>query len=556
MDRVIVVGGGLAGLAAGVECAARGSQVTIVERNRHLGGKMNVLADGGFSFDMGPTILTLPQVLRGIIERSGRRVEDYLELVALDPQWRCIYADGSALDLRADPRDMGAAIDRFTGTAGEGERYRRFLDYSRRMLRLSEKVFFYKDLSGLWDLARRPIPREPGILGDVLAMRPYSTVAATAHAYLRDPRIRQLVEHFLQYVGSSPFLAPAILTLIAAAQVDHGCWYAKGGTRRVAQALERILREEGADVVTGVSVTRFLTEGRRVRGVQLDDGRMLFGDAVISNADVQRTYRDLLGDESSIGEQKRIARRYRPACSGVVLYLGLARRYDALLHHTFFFSEDSRREFDDLYARGIPSRDPSIYVCAPSRSDESQAPPGKEALYVLVHVPAEPAGRNWEGAGGLLSEYRNLIVKKLERLGLEDLGRMIEVEHALTPQSIERLYGSEAGAIYGLASHGRLQGGFKPGNRSRIWRGLYLCGGSVNPGAGVPMALMSGVTAANALCEDLGCLERPAPRGEGVPDAAGVAAVGSVPAGASAHGAAAQGGFTGSSETWTSMPPN
>ncbi|MBX3354975.1 MAG: phytoene desaturase [Phycisphaeraceae bacterium] len=536
-SHVVVVGGGLAGLAAAVELRSRGARVTVVERNAHLGGKMNVLSEKGFTFDMGPTILTMPQVIRGIIERTGRRPEDYLELIRLDPQWRCFYDDGVRLDLFENLDRMASEIERVTNAAGEGERYRRFIEYSRRMYRLSEKVFFYKDLGGMLDLIRRPPPRDPEVLRDVMAMRLHSTVAGTVHGYLREPHLRQMVEHFLQYVGSSPFLAPAILTLIASAQVDHGCWYSMGGTRAIAKSLERILREESVEIITGVGVERLLTEGSRARGVQLESGRTIFADAVVSNCDIQRTYRDLVGDSRSTAEQKRIARRYTPACSGVVLYLGLSRRYDHLLHHNFIFSKDSHQEFDDIYSRGIPARDPSLYVCAPSRSDPAQAPEGCEALYILIHTPFLRRGQQWEGPGGMLEGYRPIIIDKLKRHGMEDIERFITVERSLTPASIERLYNAEGGAIYGLASHGRLHGGFKPSNRSRVWRGLYLCGGSANPGPGVPMVLMSGVTAANALCEDFGCGDRVKPSGHAAVQAA-----------ESAHAV--------SSESWTSIPAN
>lgn len=504
--RCVVVGGGLAGLAAAVELAGRGVQVTLVERNAHLGGKMNVLEERGFTFDMGPTILTMPNVVRGIIQRTGRRVSDYLELVRLDPQWRCMYEDGVVLDLLEDPAAMARALDaQFPARPGEpsvGAGWLSFVQYARRMYRLSEKVFFFKDLGGIGDLMRKPPAKEPGLLGDVMAMRLHSTMAATAARHLREPHLLQLSEHFLQYVGSSPFLAPAILTLIAAAQVDHGCWYSMGGTRSVARALQRILEEERATLITGVGVKRILTAGGRATGVELDDGRVLEADCVVSNCDVQRTYRDLLGGGVGAKEQQRISSAYTPACSGVVMYLGLDRQYDHLLHHDFLFSRDSREEFADIYTRGVPARDPSIYLCVPSRTDPSQAPPGCEALYVLVHTPYLRAGQRWEGPGGLMESYRPVILRKLERMGLTNLEQHIVVERHLTPQHIERMYNAEGGAIYGLASHGRTKGGFKPRNRSRVVRNLYLAGGSANPGPGVPMVLMSGVTAAAAVCED------------------------------------------------------
>ena len=500
----IVIGGGLAGLAAATELAGRGVQVTLVERNQHLGGKMNVLTEKGFTFDMGPTILTMPNVVRGIIQRTGRNVSDYLDLVRLDPQWRCMYEDGTVIDLLEKPEEMAAAMDRQFPGSGAGAGWKSFVEYSRRMFRLSGKVFFFKDLGGVMDLMRKPPTSEPGLLKDVFAMRMHSTVGGTIDKHIHEPHLKQLAEHFLQYVGSSPFLSPAILTLIAAAQVDDGCWYAMGGTRMVARSMERILREERAEIITGTGVRRLLTDGKRVTGVELEDGRTITADVVVSNCDVQRTYRDLDGSQEGIAEQRRIGGDYTPACSGVVLYLGLDRQYDHLLHHDFLFSKDSHEEFDDIYRQGIPARDPTIYLCVPSRTDPTQAPAGGEALYALIHTPYLRPGQRWEGPGGMMEAYRGTVIEKLKRFGMPDLEQHIVVERHLTPQGIERWYNAEGGAIYGLASHGKLKGGFKPRNRSRIYRNLYLAGGSANPGPGVPMVLMSGVTAADAVCEDLG----------------------------------------------------
>lgn len=503
--HAVVIGGGLAGLAASVELATRGFQVTVVERNDHLGGKMNVLEEDGYTFDMGPTILTIPDVLRGIIRRSGRKVEDYIDLVELDPQWRCFYEDGTVLDLIKNPAAMAHALDEQFPAALPGDGWRQFIEYSRRMYRLSKTVFFYKDLGGIGDMIRKPPTGEPGLLGDVFAMRLHSTVGATIHKYISEPHVSQLAEHFLQYVGSSPFLAPAILTLIASAQVDDGCWYAMGGTRNVARSLERILNEENVSVMTGQGVRRLVTEGDRVAGVELEDGSVIEADVVVSNCDVQRTYRELDPTPTGQNTHKSISRKYEPACSGVVLYLGLDKQYEHLAHHCFLFSRDSREEFDDIYRKGVPAKDPTLYLAVPSRTDANQAPPGGESLYVLVHTAYRREGQRWEGPGGMLEAYRSTIIEKLKKCGgMEDIEDHIVVERFLTPDSIEQMYNAEGGAIYGLASHGRFKGGFKPKNRSRVYRNLYLAGGSVNPGPGVPMVLMSGVTAANAVCDDFG----------------------------------------------------
>ena len=508
----VVIGGGLAGLAAATELTTQfrsaGSgesigEVILIEKNQHLGGKMNVFSEQQYHFDMGPTIITMPEIVRGIIRRSGRRVEDYLELVRLDPQWRCFFEDGVVLDLRDDPAVFAAELDRQFPSAKPGQGYLEFLQYARRMYRLSEKVFFYKDLGGILDMMRKP-PKDAGVLGDALRMRMYSTVAGTAHRSITEPHLRQLSEHFLQYVGSSPFLSPAILSLIAAAQGDYGCWYTMGGTRMVARSLERIFVEQGGRVERGVGVRRILVDAGRVTGVELQDGRSISADIVISNCDVQRTYTDLIGTPAAKSAQRAIAAKYEPACSGVVLYLGLNRRYEHLRHNCFLFSKDSNAEFDDIYKRGEPARDPTLYLCVPSATDPSQAPAGCESLYILVHTPYLRAHHDWDAPNGLFDKYRRTILDKLKRFGMEDIEQHIVVERRLTPAGIDRMYNATGGAIYGLASHGKLHGGFKPRNTSSVAKGLYLAGGSANPGPGTPMVMMSGVTAAWSACEGLG----------------------------------------------------
>jgi phytoene dehydrogenase-like protein len=216
--------------------------------------------------------------------------------------------------------------------------------------------------------------------------------------------------------------------------------------------------------------------------------------------DAVRTYRDLIGGERAARFERR---RHEPACSGVVLYLGLSRRYDHLLHHSFVFSENPKEEFDAIYHRGEPAADPTCYVAAPSLTEPGVAPAGGEALYVLVHTPYLRPQHDWKR---MLPGYRRVILDKLARTaGLADLEERIVCEAVLTPQDIHDRYRVLNGAIYGLASHGRFFGAFKPGNRRTDVRGLYLAGGAAHPGPGMPMVLMSGWIAADALDTDLRC---------------------------------------------------
>jgi diapolycopene oxygenase len=507
MKPIGIIGGGLAGLSAACVLAARGHRVVLFERNDWLGGKAAQLTGDGFRFDMGPTILTIPSVLRRIFGEAGARMEDYLELMRLDPQWRCFFEDGSILDLAQDPDAMVGTLDAFAPGTSSGKHYRKFIEYSERLNGISQRHFFYKPIGGLRDMFQWKASLDPKMLRDVLAMRMGRSVAATVRSFTPDPRVAQMIDHFTQYVGSSPYGSPAILCGIAHMQTDEGVWYPVGGTRAVPLALEKLGRELGVEFRTGTKITKILSHNSEVTGVQTDAGEEIPLDAIVSNCDAVRTHRELVN--GSIGAAFDRRRRYEPACSGVVLYLGLDKRYEHLAHHDFVFSRDPHEEFDWIYRKGEPAPDPTCYLAATSGTELQTAPPGGEALYVLVHAPYLRPHHDWKS---MFPKYRRVILEKLRRTGnMPDIESRIVFERALTPQDIHERYHVLNGAIYGLASHGKFLGAFKPGNRSRDLRGLYLAGGAAHPGPGMPMVLMSGWIAADAL--DRGeIVERPRPR--------------------------------------------
>jgi diapolycopene oxygenase len=339
----------------------------------------------------------------------------------------------------------------------------------------------------------------PATLADVVRLRMGATVAGTVRRKVTDGRIAQMLDHFIQYVGSSPYGAPAVLCAIAHMQMEGGVCYPKGGIRAVPAALGRLAERQGVELQTGVDIRRIVVEGGRVSGIETTGGERIPLAAVVSNVDAVRTYAELIGGKA--GARFAGLRRREPACSGVVLYLGLDRAYPHLLHHNFVFSRDPEEEFDWIYGRGEPAPDPTCYVAAPARSDPEVAPEGADSLYILVHTPYLRPHHDW---AKMLPGYRRTILDKLARCaGLQDIERRIVVERALTPADIHERYRVLNGAIYGLASHGRFFGAFKPGNRSRHVDGLYLAGGSAHPGPGMPMALMSGWIAADALDHDV-----------------------------------------------------
>lgn len=498
MKPIGIIGGGLAGLSAACVLAARGRKVILFERNEWLGGKAAQLTGNGFRFDMGPTIVTIPSVLRRIFAEAGARMEDYLDLVRLDPQWRCFFHDGSSLDLAQNPDAMARTLDAFAPGTNSGRRYRDFIDYSARLDGISQRHFFYKPIGGIGDMFEWKASFDPQMLGDVLAMRMGRSVAGTVRKFTPDPRVAQMIDHFTQYVGSSPYGSPAVLCGIAHMQTEEGVWYPLGGTRAVPLALEKLGRELGVEFRTGTKIENILSHGGEVTGVRTDAGEDVALSAVVSNCDSVRTHRELINGAVGAAFERR--RGYEPACSGVVLYLGLNKRYEHLAHHDFVFSRDPHEEFDFIYKKGEPAPDPTCYLAATTCTEPGTAPAGGEALYVLVHAPYLRPHHDWKK---MLPAYRRVILEKLKTTGqMPDLEERIVFERTLTPQDIHDRYHVLDGAIYGLASHGKFLGAFKPGNRSPDLRGLYLAGGAAHPGPGMPMVLMSGWIAADTLDRD------------------------------------------------------
>lgn len=497
--RVVVIGGGLGGLAAACTLAARGHRVLLLERNRWLGGKAAVLQEQGYRFDMGPTILTLPSTLRRIYAEAGRRLEDHLELIRLDPQWRCFFDDGSVLDLRQDLGAMTAELAKFSPTTRSAEGYRAFMERSARLNAISERFFFWRPVGSLKDMFDARTAFQPFLMRALLDLRPGRSVASTVRGLVSDARVAQMLDHFTQYVGSAPDQSPAVLCGIAHMQTNEGVWYPRGGTGAVPRALAALAQDLGVEIRCEVGVQRILcSPDGRVRGLVTDNGEEISAAAVVANSDIVRTHRDLIGGTPQQHFEGR--RRYEPACSGLVLYLGLNRAYEYLAHHNFVFSHDPEEEFDAIYREGEPAPDPTCYLAAPARTEPEVAPPNGEALYVLVHTPYLQPHHDWKQ---LLPTYRRTILDKLASTGgLHDLEQRIRFERWLTPQDIHDRFGVLNGAIYGLASHGKLLGAFKPSNRSPDVKGLYFAGGSAHPGPGMPMVLMSGWIAADALDRD------------------------------------------------------
>ncbi|SDL40368.1 phytoene desaturase family protein [Nonomuraea jiangxiensis] len=473
MAEVTVIGGGVGGMVCALLLARQDHEVRLYERLPRLGGKLAEHRRDGFTFSLGPSLLTMPELFRAL--GLGR------ELV--EPELLCRYrfADGSVLDARRDPERMAAEVERLA--PGEGRSWHAFHGWARGCLRAAERTVFAGPLLRPPDEAR---------LSDLLAVAPGRTLDGLARRYFRDARLRQYVGRYATYAGSSPYRAPAALGCVPALEHGQGVWYAPGGLARLADDLALLLKAAGVGVFLSEPVAAVETRGSRVTGVRLASGEGVRADVVVANTDAAALYGRLLPDR---GRLRRIA-RLGTSSSALLLLAGVEGRTPGLPHHSVLFSAGYEREFADIFDRGSPPRDPTVYIGCSAVDDASQAPPGAENWTVLVNVPARDPGR-WPIR---VEAYRDLVLERLAERG-HDLAGRLRFADVFTPADLRDRYGAWGGAIYGSAHRGRLAPFLRPGNRGPR-RGLYLVGGSAHPGGGLPMVALGAHIVASLVAQD------------------------------------------------------
>ena len=499
-SSIVIIGSGIGGLAAAIRLVG-GRRVVLLEKNATVGGKLNQWSvphpqrpdARPFVFDTGPSLLTLPLVFADLFAAAGRDVRDYLTIRRLDPVSRFVWADGQSLELRSDAIARQAQVRKIS--PGDVAGFEQFLAFGKHVWDLSGELF----LSQAPEKAFRP----GGTFSPIGALKAlsvpfrigmFSKFASVVDRHVKHPRLREVLYQYATYSGASPFLAPATLAVIPYVELEMGGWYIDGGMYTLATQLEKLARELGVEIRLNTLVERVRVEGsgksRRATGVRLAGGETIADDAVIVNADVPYAYRSLIApeDRPSFSDQK--LSRLEPGGSGMVLMLGVEGTYPQLAHHTKFMPADYRSDLRAMFETRTVPDDPCIYVCASTRSDPTQAPPGCENLFVLCSAPPMDGSIDWSIEG---PRYRDQIVRTLEtRFGLTDLAKRIVVEQMITPADLRARVNAHAGSIYGISSNGIKQAFLRPPNRDRDVKGLFFAGGATHPGGGLPLVALSG----------------------------------------------------------------
>ncbi|WP_037547484.1 1-hydroxycarotenoid 3,4-desaturase CrtD [Stappia stellulata] len=494
-ERVVVVGAGVAGLSAAVSLASAGHDVHVVERAGAPGGKMRQVEVGGTPVDAGPTVFTMKWAFDRLMAQAGTTLEAEVGLTRAGTLARHGWGDGSRLDLFADANASAAAIEQFAGPR-EAEGYRRFCKESAAVFATLKDTYIAAERPDPVTLARRV---GMGNLSQMLALKPFSTLWSALGAYFRDPRLRQLFARYATYCGSSPFQAPATLMLVAHVEQD-GVWLIEGGMHALACALAEVAGRQGARIDCGRAVTRIETGANGVCAVHLADGERLAADAVIFNGDFSAL---ASGRVEGVDLGEAPVKPSERSLSAMTWAVKAEVRGFPLARHTVLFSDAYRREFDEIFRKGRVPADPTVYLCAQGRDDagartRDAVDDPRDAFLCLINAPA--LGDRAPHTSSESATCLEAAVRRMARCGLALESATME-SVATTPADFERMFPGSGGALYGRASHGWMASFRRPGARTRI-PGLYLAGGSVHPGPGVPMASLSGQLAAASLVAD------------------------------------------------------
>ena len=480
-DHVVIVGAGLAGLSAALRLAGAGRKVTVLERESVPGGRNGLLKKDGYSFDTGPSVLTMPSLINDAFNCVGEDMKDWLELSPLTPLYRAFYADGSQLDVHADTNEMEAEIAKHISSS-EAAGYRRYVDFVTKLYKYEMNDFIDRNIDSPLNLLTPNLAR-------LIALGGFRRLSPKVNQFMKDPRLQKVYSFQAMYAGVSPQQALAIYAVIAYMDSVNGVFFPKGGMHAVPRALAGAAEKHGVTFKYSSTVTSIERKNGRATAVITDKGERIPCDVVVLNPDLPVAWRDLLGKQPR--SVKRL--KYSPSCA--TLLIGSSKTYDHLAHHNIHFGKSWAGVFDELIKKKTLMSDPSILVTVPSKDDPALAPAGKSSYYVLFPTPNLSADIDWEKIG---PKYRDEMIKSLEDRGYTGFGDAIEVEQLTTPLDWKN-QGMEQGAPFASAHTFFQTGPFRPKNLAKGFENIVFAGSGTQPGVGVPMVLISGRLAAERI---------------------------------------------------------
>ncbi len=486
--KIIIIGAGLGGISAAIMLKINGYDVEIFEKNEKIGGKLNTLTENGYTFDLGPSILTLPQYFRKLFEASGKNMDDYIPIQKVRPHWRNFFEDGTIVDLDPDMDFMKTELSKL-GPDVYGQ-FRKFLDYSEQQYDILADGYFDSGLDNTFDFMKFYD------FSAVFKIDFFRTMHGSVSKHIKNPYLVDIMDYFIKYVGSSAYNAPGFMNLMPTIQFRYDLWYVPGGMYNIAIGFNKYMEELGIKINLKSEVTKIIKENNKVTGIEANN-EIHNADFIVSNMEAFPAYKKLLNEDSNFLRKQL---RYEPACSGLVLDIGLDIQYPQLRHHNFLFSGNQKQHFSTVFNKKQLPKDPTIYLVDASKSDPAVAPEGCSGLKVLPHIPYIDENNPLTREDYM--EYKELILDKLERTGLTDIRKHIVYEHVLTPLDIEQMYYSNHGSVYGVVSDLRKNFAFKFPKKSKKYSNLYFTGGSVNPGGGMPMVLLCGQNVCKKIIED------------------------------------------------------
>jgi phytoene desaturase len=482
----IVIGSGFGGLAAANRLQAMGLDVTLFESREKIGGRAYQLKDSGYTFDMGPSLITATEIIESIFAAAGRDVRDYVDIVPLDPFYRIVFHDGSHIDYSGDAEEMKRQMARFN--PDDAARYDEFMESIR-------PIYDAVITDGLgaqpFDTVKSMLEFAPRAIG----LKAYLPVAKYVERYFKDFRHRFIFSFHPLFIGGNPFKAPSIYLMIPYLEAKQGVWYSIGGMYSLVEGLARLFVDQGGTIKTAAPVQEITVDEGQATGIMVD-GIYHPADIVVSNADLAHTYRDLIRPQHRRKWTNERIEKVDYTMSCYLLYLGVKKEYPNLAHHTIILSHRYRELVRDIFKNKVLADDFSIYLHAPTRTDASMAPSGCESLYALIPVPNLSADIDWETVE---PDFTNRVIDFLEKWGMEGLRENIEVRHTFTPPDFQRELKAFQGNAFGIEPKLSQTAYFRPHNRSEDVKNLYFVGAGTHPGAGVPGVMLSAETVANCV---------------------------------------------------------